>query len=370
MKLAPGSFRECVLLAVTGFSSQIVTETLYALCVKRTPPFVPTRIHLLTTAEGARHAELTLLHPHQGKFKHFCEDYGFSGKIHFDLDCIETIRDAHGAPLSDIRTPEENAAAANTITACVQRLTADPDSALHVSLAGGRKTMGFYLGYALSLFGRQQDELSHVLVSQPFESNHGFYYPPTTPEVLFTADNKPISTADANIQLAAIPFVRLRHGLPDNLLTGGASFDQAVEAAQQSLQPPELVIDLRQQLVTCGNKTVTLSPQLLAFYAWLAKLRKERGDDGFTRFSEADPNSFLSAYKLLVGEMAHDFETAVTLMKDGMPVEFFEEKKSRVNAVLKRVLGVSAQPYLIQSRGKRPVTRFGLTLTPVAIHFN
>lgn len=64
--------------------------------------------------------------------------------------------------------------------------------------------------------------------------------------------------------------------------------------------------------------------------------------------------------------MAHDFETAVTLMKDGMLEEFFGEKKSRVNAVLKRALGVAAQAYLIQSRGKRPVTRFGLALTPAA----
>ena len=30
--------------------------------------------------------------------------------------------------------------------------------------------MGFYLGYALSLYGRTQDRLSHVLVSSPYES--------------------------------------------------------------------------------------------------------------------------------------------------------------------------------------------------------
>jgi CRISPR-associated protein (TIGR02584 family) len=59
----------------------------------------------------------------------------------------------------------------------VRELTADPDCAIHASIAGGRKTMGFYLGYALSLFGRPQDRLSHVLVSSPFESNQNFFYP-------------------------------------------------------------------------------------------------------------------------------------------------------------------------------------------------
>jgi CRISPR-associated protein (TIGR02584 family) len=35
-----------------------------------------------------------------------------------------------------------------------------------MSIAGGRKTMGFYAGYALSLYGRAQDRMSHVLVEE------------------------------------------------------------------------------------------------------------------------------------------------------------------------------------------------------------
>jgi len=280
MMPAPEAFPERILLAVTGLSPQIVTETLYALCVTRSPPFIPTRIHLLTTVEGASRAELTLLHPHQGKFMRFCEDYGLTGKIHFDLSCIEVIRNVDGEPLPDIRTPEENASAANTISACVQRITADPNTALHVSIAGGRKTMGFYLGYALSLFGRSQDRLSHVLVPEPFESNHNFYYPPPTPEVLFTNTNKPVSTSEANIMLAEIPFVRLRHGLPEELLASGVDFSQAVEAAQQNLAPPRVEISFNPARLVCGGREVFLSPQIFSFYAWLAKLRKDGNDSG------------------------------------------------------------------------------------------
>ncbi|MEF8766961.1 CRISPR-associated ring nuclease [Candidatus Accumulibacter contiguus] len=44
--------------------------------------------------------------------------------------------------------------------------------------------MGFFLGYALSLYGRPQDKLSHVLVSAPFESSLGFYYPTPSSHVL------------------------------------------------------------------------------------------------------------------------------------------------------------------------------------------
>ncbi|MBF4102237.1 hypothetical protein INT80_01850 [Gallibacterium anatis] len=45
---------------------------------------------------------------------------------------------------------------------------------MHVSIAGGRKTMGFFAGYALSLYGRAQDSLSHVLVSAEYEAIQNF----------------------------------------------------------------------------------------------------------------------------------------------------------------------------------------------------
>ncbi len=45
-----------ILLAVTGLTPQVITETLYALAVQRQPAFIPTEIHLLTTHEGAEAA--------------------------------------------------------------------------------------------------------------------------------------------------------------------------------------------------------------------------------------------------------------------------------------------------------------------------
>ncbi len=53
----PHQFPRRLLVAVTGLSPQIVTETLYALAVA--PPasaFVPTEIHLITTRSGAEKA--------------------------------------------------------------------------------------------------------------------------------------------------------------------------------------------------------------------------------------------------------------------------------------------------------------------------
>jgi hypothetical protein len=46
----PASFQRRVLLAVSGLTPQIVTETLYALAADEHAPFVPTEVHLITSA--------------------------------------------------------------------------------------------------------------------------------------------------------------------------------------------------------------------------------------------------------------------------------------------------------------------------------
>lgn len=250
---SPASYPRRILLAVTGLSPQIVTETLYALAIAADPPFVPTEIHLITTSEGAERARLALLSDKLGWFHRLRHDYALP-PIAFDTAHIHVLRDAAGQAMSDIRSPQDNLACADYITEQVRTLTAAPDTALHVSIAGGRKTMGFFLGYALSLFGRPQDRLSHVLVSEPFENTWAFFYPTPYENVIETADKKLADARDARVSLAEIPFVSLRHGLPTALLDGSTGFDAAVAAARASLGPARLELDLgterREQPIT------------------------------------------------------------------------------------------------------------------------
>jgi CRISPR-associated protein (TIGR02584 family) len=49
----PHAYPRRILLAVIGMTQQILTETLYTLAVDSDPAFVPTEIHLITTAQGA-----------------------------------------------------------------------------------------------------------------------------------------------------------------------------------------------------------------------------------------------------------------------------------------------------------------------------
>ncbi len=361
----PHNYPRRILLCVTGLSPQIVTETLYALAIEHQPAFVPTEVHLLTTSEGAKLAQAALLHPDGGQFLTLFTEWSQLSRPVMNTKTIHIIAGPDGQPLADIRTPAENSAAADAIASVVRDLTRDPESAVHVSIAGGRKTMGFYLGYALSLYARPQDRLSHVLVSAPFESHHEFFYPPRQPRRLATRDGHHIDTADARVTLAEIPFVRLRHGLPEALLQGEVRFSEAVRAIQQSFAPPHLFIDLKQRQLICGNKSVPIKPQLLAWLAWWAKLAQEKRPE--TGWREADTKLFLAIYRTVVGIDAVDYEKTADLLRNGMEKEFFQTKNAKLERILKDTLGPAAAPYLLVTVGKRPHTRRGLALLPKSI---
>ncbi|MDQ5911230.1 MAG: family CRISPR-associated protein [Pseudomonadota bacterium] len=360
------------LLCVSGLSPQIVTETVYALAVLSESHFIPTDIHLLTTVEGAERARLTLLSDEPGWFHRLRADYGLPD-MHFPLEQIHILRDAEGRLLHDIRSVEDNEAIADAITALVRELTADPDCAVHASIAGGRKTMGFYLGYALSLFGRSQDRLSHVLVSSPFETNANFFYPSPTPKVIFAnlPDQRPLDASAAEVTLAPIPFVRLRDGLQEHLLDPCASFSAVVAQAQRNLAAPVLTLDPLTGQVRCGETPLTLPPVDFAFYAWLAK-RALAGRAGVCRnqLTPADTAEFLAEYTALQGDMAQVVDLVTAALKEGMEPAYFDNRRTGVHRRLIRALGsTGAQPYLIHSDKQRPLSRYALTLKPAQIRF-
>lgn len=265
-----------LLIAIVGLSPQVVTETLWALRTER--GFVPDVVRVILTRSARDCVVKSLLDPVEGRFHAFCRDYGLVGKIHFDESCVTVVADGEGRELDDIRTPEESAAAADTIVRVIGNACSDPNVIVHVSIAGGRKSMGFFAGYAMSLFARPGDSVSHVLVNDLFESNRDFFYPPPEPKDIVNARGEPVSSSQARVMLADIPIVRLRTGLPENLLTGDASFGLAVKEAQRTLFPASaLVLRADARGAVCDGVEVPLAPAQYAVLHWIGRARKTRG---------------------------------------------------------------------------------------------
>jgi CRISPR-associated protein (TIGR02584 family) len=361
--MQPHEFSRRVLLAVTGLSPQVVTETLYALTQRREPAFVPTEVHLITTATGAREAKLNLLARKTGWFHRLRNDYRLP-KIAFDEDRIRVLDDGNGRALDDIRTPADNERAADFITSVVRELTADAAAALHVSIAGGRKTMGYYLGYALSLYGRAQDVLSHVLVSEPFESNREFFYPTPYEHPIRVRRGEREQTFDcreARVDLAEIPFVRLRDGLPERLRSGNTSFSRVVATANRSRQPPRLILAVASRAAWVDDEPLRLKPVEFAVLLWLAE-RAQRNLPAVDWGTAQAADEFLHTIRRVIKPASGDYErieealawrrrAAIKLAK------YFEPHKSRINAAIGRLLGErAAARYAIRriDTGRRP----------------
>ena len=358
-----------ILLAVTGLTPQVVTETLYAM--HRQGQTLPVQIHILTTAEGYQRARLTLIN--DGWLARFYKDFQLP-KADFSDQHIHILQQANGESLADIRTQQDNQAMADGITEWIRSFTADPETQLHVSIAGGRKTMGFYAGYALSLYGRPQDCLSHVLVSADYESHPQFYYPTPYSQVIYGNDptRKPLDTQNAEVMLAEIAFVRLRHGLDTALLQGKSSFSESVAKAQQALGPAHICIDLKQHTISVQDTVIKLNPTDLAFYSWL--LKRQLGEQPFpTCPSDGAPeqdyaDQYLQEYRLINGELGGADRTHQTLQQ-GMSKSFFEQRKSRINKTLQQQLSLAASAYLISAVGQRPHTRYQIMLDEDQIQY-
>lgn len=208
------------LLAVTGLSPAIVTETLWALAMRQ-PRILPRRVVFVTTLTGARVIEEQLFTALPE-----WEDRSVWDALRLTLKAgpdeliaeppqIISIPDPSSGRtvlLDDIRTPAENQAAAEFIFARVWDVVRDKDCHLVASVAGGRKTMGALLHSAVSLIGRENDLITHVLVNPPFDTLSGFFYPaqPKCP-LHDVRSGRVYEATQAEITLADVPFVPLRN---------------------------------------------------------------------------------------------------------------------------------------------------------------
>jgi CRISPR-associated protein (TIGR02584 family) len=268
------------LIITLGSTPQLVTETLYALVAGE--GWIPDRIILCTTASsrtrferGAKgrnppHDDTAALLGPQGRLAACIASLGLAARA----PGIEVIvpRLPDGSEIDDIRSPGEVTAFAERFLEVARRETANPGSAVHVSLAGGRKTMSYIAGLALSLVARSQDRLSHVLVApEAFERRPAFWWPTQSdPAESMDADNTPWRARDAVVELHDVPMVRLR---AFEVPAADTDFEEAVSLANAVLSDTtDLVFDAPARTLSVGPVSFTFSTDVHAALYHLALL--------------------------------------------------------------------------------------------------
>lgn len=212
---------ETVLFAVLGMSPSVLTETVWALACAPTP-VLPDRVIVLTTTAGREALERHLFLQEKERLCGWDRlvkaitkrGLAVEGRLKFGVasDPVRLFPSPSGrADLADIATTADNEAAADFILREVRAFTENPATAVLASIAGGRKTMGALLMSCMSLLGRPQDRVLHVLVNAPFDS-------PLDPPFLFPEkgkthklrDGTSVRSVDAKVELIDVPFARMR----------------------------------------------------------------------------------------------------------------------------------------------------------------
>jgi len=283
-----------ILLAITGASPQVVTETLYALHVEGKA--FPDVLYVITT-QSCKDMLIRGLFT-DGHLAALQDEYQIPA-LEFDESHIWLIEDENDQPIDDAKSIADQTYMADFITRKVFELTEQADTSIHASIAGGRKTMAFYLGYAMSLLGRPQDTLSHVFVNDEFEFVRDFYYPTKQTNWIAGKNDRQgnptqVDTSTAQVTLAEIPFVRMRQSVDPQLIESMRtySFSQSV-AALNSMHNNALTLELsvKGKSLSIAGVDIKLTGKEFAFYHWVLSI-SQNSDKGLVvdRYFEDQPD--------------------------------------------------------------------------------
>ncbi len=240
-----------VLIAGIGTSPAVLTETVWALAHQK-PSVIPDKIVVITTTSG-KNVLIRALLSGRGcvwdKLKTALRNdkINIEGRLTFTEDSIKVMLDSKDNRLSDLRNGEENLDAADFMLGEIRRYTEDPLTTVLCSIAGGRKTMSALLFSCMSLLGREQDKVYHVLIPPEYDCGMEppFYFPQkgVVHELLDRGKmptGKKIQSRKIGIELFDVPYVRIRGWFQEKFKTLPPSYRKLV-AKVQNVAPPAVV---------------------------------------------------------------------------------------------------------------------------------
>ena len=186
--------------------------------------------------------------------------------------------------------------------------------------------MGALLYAAMSLLGRSNDRVTHVLVNDPFDSpalQPKFYFPhwPTLEHKILDRQGNIIETIDsskAGIELADIPFVCLRNLFPGQLGRLPGSFTDLVHEYSHRIEDfkadsIDVSVDLKSSSLILAGKSVKLNGKQMALVAYLIHNRRPQSPliwQEHKQIFSGLHEDFLDAFLKEINPASREFEMA------------------------------------------------------------
>ena len=246
-----------ILVAVSGLTPQVITETLYCLEVKKKIKI--DEIYIITTTRGkdvitGKDKEYNIekkYPPLISEIEKLCSRYKVNLPKFANTSKYIITADEQTTEMYDIRNDIDNKLFPNKVCEVLKKLSSSNDNVLHCSVSGGRKTMSVDMALAISIFGRNDDKLYHVLTDDKLQFSK--FYPDSAQE-------------SKMLEIAEIPFIRLRSLLAkstNNKLFNNMSYLDIVNHLQNELKllnTDKLILNLRRGEIYYGENEIVKIP--------------------------------------------------------------------------------------------------------------
>lgn len=272
--------KKTVLVVGMGTSPAVMTETVWALA-HQSEPVAPDEIVVITTKSGKDALRAAIMSGAPSVWNRLKtalakEKIAIDSKLVFGDTSIRMIPDADGNEASDLRTGADNLRAADFMLGELRKYTADSATTVLCSIAGGRKTMSALLFSCMSLLGREEDKVYHVLLPPEFEcgTEPPFFFP--EPGVTYTSKKteKKYRANKVQSELFEVPFVRMRGWYQDKFKGEPPSYKSLISKVQSVAPPavvyPEIAIDAWNGWVKVNGELASMSKACFAMLLLLA----------------------------------------------------------------------------------------------------
>lgn len=217
---------------------------------------------------------------------------------------IIVYEDAQGRPIDDMRSSDVMSDSMLRLYDDFRNYTAEDDSRIIATVAGGRKSMSAAMALAFQLYAREQDELFHILAPNSkmstLENLRPEWYFPTDPD-----------DPEQLLEVTQIPVVKVGRYLPVDLKREPRDLINTIQSRLFADAPIQrLIVDGR--IFSDGENKINLQPRLAVILRYLIRRRLnasceddcsgcEKCTATFDDLRDAIRSNFFPDYKALVG---------------------------------------------------------------------
>jgi CRISPR-associated protein (TIGR02584 family) len=327
---------------VVGLNPQVVTETLWAL-MKRGE--IPKFLCVLTTAELADRLKSELIGSN-GRIAQLGVDWGVKDLAALEVEIrFPTLSD--GTPVSDMTASAEMEAFADLAVSAIETVLAGDWRKVDVCITGARKTMSFYLGYALTILGDQRCRLLNVMTDPTYEGLSEGWYPSPAPKLVVGRTGKQVDLSAMPVELAEIPILTLSELGRRPVIRRGISYTELVKSVRDfSLRFTVKLAPATRTLKVVGYGDVRLQPRQALIYACL--IESHRDGNGLVHLPKVVrnvDNDWVRRMSEIARRYSLDDKRTEAMLEQGMDGQMLSEAISRLRKTLFETFGEIAEKF-------------------------